>query len=294
MSSSANHLQEKFPYLGFGLGLRTPHYVDILETNPAIDWFEILTENYLVPGGKPLYYLDQIKERYPVVMHGVSMSLGSTQDLDWAYLKQVKDLAKRVNARWISDHVCWTGVHRTNMHDLLPLPYTHECIEHIVNRIKQVQDFLEQPMLIENVSSYLTYAHSAMTEWEFLREITEQADCYLLLDVNNIYVSSFNHHFDPEDYLKGIPLNRPKQIHLAGHSNNGDHIVDTHDASVIDPVWQLYSNALQRFGQISTMIERDDHIPPLDELVQELAKAKHIADNVHSQQSALAKESVEV
>lgn len=277
MSSHPNLSKHQFPNLGFGLGLRTDHYNDIIETKPAIDWFEILSENYLVPGGKPLYYLDQIKEHYPIVMHGVSMSLGSTAPLDWDYLKQIKALAKRVDAKWISDHVCWTGVHQKNMHDLLPLPYTQECINHMVSRIKQVQDFLEQPMLIENASTYLTYAHSEMTEWDFLREVTEQADCYLLLDVNNIYVSSFNHQFDPMDYLNGIPLNRPKQIHLAGHSNNGDHIIDTHDSDVIDPVWNLYAKALDRFGFISTMIERDDHIPPLSELMMELEQAKHIA-----------------
>lgn len=277
MSSHPNLSKHHFPNLGFGLGLRTDHYNDILESKPAIDWFEILSENYLVPGGKPLYYLDQIKEHYPIVMHGVSMSLGSTAPLDWDYLKQIKALAKRVDAKWISDHVCWTGVHQKNMHDLLPLPYTQECINHMVSRIKQVQDFLEQPMLIENASTYLTYAHSEMTEWDFLREVTEQADCYLLLDVNNIYVSSFNHQFDPMDYLNGIPLNRPKQIHLAGHSNNGDHIIDTHDSDVIDPVWKLYAKALDRFGFIPTMIERDDHIPPLSELMAELEQAKHIA-----------------
>ncbi len=277
MSSHPSLSKHQFPNLGFGLGLRTDHYNDIIESRPAIDWFEILSENYLVPGGKPLYYLDQIKEHYPIVMHGVSMSLGSTAPLDWDYLKQIKALAKRVDAKWISDHVCWTGVHQKNMHDLLPLPYTQECINHMVSRIKQVQDFLEQPMLIENASTYLTYAHSEMTEWDFLREVTEQADCYLLLDVNNIYVSSFNHQFDPLDYLNGIPLNRPKQIHLAGHSNNGDHIIDTHDSDVIDPVWNLYAKALDRFGFISTMIERDDHIPPLSELMMELEQAKHIA-----------------
>lgn len=275
---SSQSTKHSFPNLGFGLGLRTDHYADILESQPkAIDWFEILTENYLVPGGKPLYYMDKVKEHYPLVMHGVSMSLGSTQPLDWDYLKQVKALAKRSQAKWISDHVCWTGIHGKNMHDLLPLPYTEECVNHMVSRIKQVQDFLEQPILIENASTYLTYSHSVMTEWDFLREVLELADCYLLLDVNNIYVSAFNHQFDPMDYLNGIPLNRPKQIHLAGHSNNGDHIIDTHDAAVIDPVWKLYANALDRFGFIPTMIERDDHIPPLNDLIIELEQAKHIA-----------------
>lgn len=269
-----------FPFLGFGLGLRPDHYHDILEQLPPIDWFEILTENYLVPGGKPLYYLDRIQEHYPIVMHGVSMSLGSTDPLDFKYLQQVKDLAKRVNAKWISDHVCWTGIHGKNMHDLLPMPYTEEAIKHMVNKIRQAQDFLEQPILIENASSYVTYKDSIMTEWDFVREITEAADCYLLFDVNNIYVSGFNHHFDPIDYIKGIPPHRVKQIHLAGHSNNGDHIIDTHDHDVIDGVWALYSKALEHCGKVSTMIERDDHIPPLADLIQELQQAKHIARDI--------------
>lgn len=268
------------PYLGFGLGLRTDHYTDILADKPAVDWFEVLTENYLVPGGKPLYYLDKISELYPMVMHGVSMSLGSTDPLDWEYLKQVKNLAARINAHWISDHLCWTGVQHKNMHDLLPLPYTEEALKHVVDRIQQVQDFLGQRMLIENVSSYLTYQHSHLSEWEFLAQITQQADCYILLDINNIYVSAFNHGFDPQAYLNAIPVDRVRQFHLAGHTNNGDHIIDTHDATIIDPVWELYGHALKRFGYVSTMIERDDHIPPLSTLLLELQKAKDIAHEV--------------
>lgn len=273
-------LNHSFPFLGFGLGLRVDHYHDILEQQPAIDWFEILTENYLVPGGKPLYYLDQIKERYPIVMHGVSLSLGSTDPLDLSYLAQVKKLASRVNARWISDHVCWTGVHGKNMHDLLPLPCTEEAAAHFSNKLNQAQDFLEQPLLIENASSYLTYKDSHWTEWDFIREIIARTGCYLLLDVNNIYVSAFNHHFDPLEYIHAIPPDRVKQIHLAGHTNNGDHIIDTHDHDVIDPVWELYSHALQHCGKISTMIERDDHIPPLSQLMRELDQAKHIARDI--------------
>lgn len=266
-----------FPFLGFGLGLRTVHYLDILENNPAIDWFEILTENYLVPGGKPLYYLDRIKERYPIVMHGVSMSLGSSDPLDMHYLKQVKALASRTQAKWISDHVCWTGIHGKNMHDLLPLPYTEEAIAHFSKKVNQAQDFLEQPILIENPSSYLSYQDSSFTEWDFINEVINQTNCYLLLDVNNIYVSAFNHSFDPIEYILAIPPQRVKQIHLAGHTNNGDHIIDTHDHDVIDPVWALYSKTLEHIGKVSTMIERDDHIPPLPELMQELEQAKHIA-----------------
>ena len=282
MEEYMRSITKDLPYLGFGLGLRTDHYQDIIEQQPAIDWFEIITENYLVPGGKPLYYLDKIREHYPIVMHGVSMSLGSTDSLDLDYLAQVKALADRINGKWLSDHLCWTGVHQKNMHDLLPLPYTEEALKHVVSKIKQAQDFLGRQMLIENVSSYLTYSSSAMTEWDFLREVAEQADCLILLDINNIYVSSFNHGFDPKDYLAGIPAHRVQQFHLAGHTNNGDHIIDTHDHPVIDPVWHLYAEALNRFGKVSTMIERDDHIPALSVLLEELEQAKHIARDVYS------------
>ena len=263
-------------FLGFGLGLRPNHYEAVLREVPGIDWFEILTENYLVPGGKPLYYLDQIKERYPLVMHGVSMSIGSTDPLDRQYLSEVKSLMHHVKPKWISDHLCWTGVDQKNMHDLLPLPYTAEAIKHVVNRIRQVQDFLGQRILIENVSSYLNYQQSEMTEWEFLKTICEEADCLLLLDVNNIYVSSVNHEFDPLAYINALPINRVQQIHLAGHSNVGDYIIDTHDQPVIDEVWQLYAKTIQRFGAVATMIERDDNIPPLAELVAELNRARFI------------------
>jgi uncharacterized protein len=271
------------PPLGFGLGLRTTHYHDIIDTKPNVDWFEVLTENYLVPGGKPLYYLDKIKENYPLVMHGVSLSIGTTDPINWDYLKQVKKLSKRINSLWLSDHLCWTGVNKTNMHDLLPLPYTDEAISHVVGRIQQVQDFLGPRILIENVSSYLTYQSSEMTEWDFLRNIAVEADCLILLDINNIFVSSFNHNFDPYEYLRGIPADRVQQFHLAGHSNCGDHIIDTHDHPVIDPVWKLYAAALNLFGPVSTMIERDDHIPPLAELMLELDYARQIARDCHKQ-----------
>lgn len=266
--------------LGFGLGLRPEHYEPILDGSHAIDWLEILTENYLVPGGKPLYYLDKIRERYPLVMHGVSMSLGSVDPLDMEYLSEVKTLAKRIQAKWISDHLCWTGLHRKNMHDLLPLPYTEEAVKHVVERIKQAQDFLGRQMLIENVSSYVNYTQSTMTEWDFLTAICEQADCYLLLDINNIYVSAVNHEFNPMDYINALPAQRVCQIHLAGHSNMGDYIIDTHDHPIIDPVWDLYAAALCRLGEVSTMIERDDHIPPLTDLITELNHARSIAASV--------------
>lgn len=266
--------------LGFGLGLRPEHYEAIVQEKPLVDWFEILTENYLVPGGKPLYYLDKIREHYPVVMHGVSLSLGSHDPLDREYLQQIKALANRIQPQWISDHLCWTGVHGENTHDLLPLPYTEESITHVVDRISKVQDFLHQRILIENVSSYVTFKQSAMTEWEFLTEIAERADCLILLDVNNIYVSSVNHGFKPERYLNYLPAERVFQIHLAGHSDQGDYMIDTHDHAIVDPVWNLYEKALQKIGVVSTMIERDDNIPPLADMLDELNIARKIAHRV--------------
>ncbi|WP_028387942.1 DUF692 domain-containing protein [Legionella fairfieldensis] len=267
-----------FPYLGFGLGLRSEHYETILQQKPPVDWFEIISENYLIPGGKPLYYLDQIRAHYPLAMHGVSLSLGSTDSLDYNYLKQLKSLAERIEPVWISDHLCWTGINGLNMHDLLPLPYTEETITHVVSRINEIQDYLGRQILIENVSSYLTFLQSEMTEWEFISEIVKQADCYHLLDVNNIYVSAVNHDFHPLDYIEAIKPERVVQIHLAGHSNQGCYIIDTHDASIVPPVWDLYAKTIARFGPISTMIERDDHIPPLSELLIELNQARKIGE----------------
>ncbi|CEK11446.1 MNIO family bufferin maturase [Legionella hackeliae] len=275
-----SNIQRKLPYLGFGLGLRPEHYEEILQHPPAIDWFEIITENYLIPGGKPLYFLDKIRQSYPLVMHGVSLSIGSSDTLDWDYLKQLKELATRIEPKWISDHLCWTGVQGLNLHDLLPIPYTLDAIGYIVSRIQQVQDYLGRQILIENVSSYLSYKDSEMTEWEFVSEIAQRADCYLLCDVNNIYVSSINHEFNALDYLNHLPTDRIVQIHLAGHSNFGDYIIDTHDAPVIQPVWELYAQAIKRFGPVSTMIERDDNIPPLAELVLELENARKIAASI--------------
>ncbi len=268
---------EKLPALGFGLGLRTEHYNAILESKPNIDWFEALSENYMIPGGKPLHYLDRIRENYPVVIHGVSLSIGSTTPFDADYLRDLRKLADRIQPAWISDHLCWTGVHGQNIHDLLPLPYTEETAKHVAERVGIVQNYLGRRILLENVSSYASYVDSTMTEWEFITEIAEKADCLLLLDVNNIYVSSYNHQFDAKAFIDGVPKNRVQQIHLAGHQNNGDYIIDTHDAPVIDPVWDLYEYAISRFGAVSTMIERDDHIPELEVLVEELQIARDIA-----------------
>lgn len=270
------------PPLGFGLGLRKEHYNTVLDTSPNVDWFEVLTENYLVPGGKPLYFLDQVCERYPVVMHGVSLSIGGNDVIDLDYLRQVKDLSKRTNAHWVSDHLCWTGLDGVNAHDLLPLPYTEEAIKYVSNRIRQVQDYLERPFLIENVSSYITYKQSEMTEWEFLSAVVEEADCLMLLDINNIYVSAFNHDFNPLDYLDGVPKERVQQHHIAGHSQYPDYIIDTHDHEVVQPVWDLYAEAVKRYGMVSTMIERDDNIPELSVLLDELQVARNIY-NSHSE-----------
>lgn len=263
--------------LGFGLGLRAEYYQLIHDTRPAVDWFEIITEDYLVPGGRPLDNLYKVRENYPLVMHGVSMSLGSVDPLDFDYLAQVKALAQTIEVKWLSDHLCWTGIHHQNSHDLLPLPYTEEALRHVVTRISQVQDFLGRQMVLENVSSYLTYRSSELTEWDFLVAVAQEADCKILLDVNNIFVSAFNHHFEPELYLDAIPIDRVQQIHVAGHTNLGDMIVDTHDHTVIPSVWRLYQRAIQRFGKISTLLERDDRFPPFNMLLNELKKTRQMA-----------------
>lgn len=268
---------QKPPYLGFGLGLRPQHYSEILDHNPAIDWFEVLSENYMVPGGQPLRMLDRVRERYPVVMHGVSLSIASTGALNTDYLHDLKSLAERVEPKWISDHLCWTGVHGINLHDLLPIPYTQEALDHVVSRVSQVQDFLGRPLTLENVSTYVSFGCSEMPEWEFISELTKRTGCWLLFDVNNVYVSAFNHGYDPKDFIDGIPQDRVVQFHVAGHSHMETHIIDTHDAPVCDDVWDLYRHALKRFGTVSTMIERDDDIPPLGELLDELDTARTIA-----------------
>ncbi len=263
--------------LGFGLGLRPGYYADILDRKPPVDWFEILSENYMVPGGRPLSMLERVRADYPIVMHGVSMSIASTAPLDMDYLKDLKTLAERVEPAWISDHLCWTGVHGLNLHDLLPLPYTREALDHVAERILRVQDFLGRRIAIENVSSYVTFAESEMDEWTFVREVAERADCWLLFDVNNVFVSATNHDFDADEFLASIKPERVVQMHLAGHSSFGSHKIDTHDQPVCDEVWSLYAKACERFGPVSTMIERDDNFPPFPELLAELDHARAIA-----------------
>ena len=272
------HLNNR-PYLGYGLGLRKEHYETVLAERPNVDWFEIISENYMVDGGKPLDYLCRIREHYPMVMHGVSMSIGSTEPLDFEYLKRLKALIKQVEPAWFSDHLCWTGVSGLNLHDLMPLPYTEEAIQHVVDRVSQVQDYMGRQMLLENVSSYVSYSDSNMSEWEFLREVAERADCLILLDINNIYVSAYNHNFDPYTYLHAMPAERVYQFHLAGHTHENNLIIDTHDHPIADPVFELYAAAVQQLGRVSTMIERDDHIPPLPELLAELDQVRHIAEH---------------
>ena len=277
MSSMISTLQ------GFGLGLRPQHYEQILAGHCAVDWFEILSENYLVPGGRPLYYLDRIAERFPLAMHGVSLSIGGSDPLDQDYLRDLARLARRVQPRLISDHLCWTGVDGVNLHDLMPLPQTDEAVQHVARRIRQVQDTLGRQLVIENVSSYIGYAHSHLTEWEFLSAIVAESGCGLLLDVNNVYVNSVNHGFDALEYLNGLPGNSVQQLHLAGHSQDvagTGLLIDTHDHPVCAAVWDLYAAALERFGTVPSMIERDDRIPPLQELLAELEHARAIASRM--------------
>ena len=265
------------PNPGFGLGLRTPHYPDFQRQRQPLDWLEVITDNFLVEGGRPLQMLDFIRRDYPLVMHGVAMSLGSADGLNLAYVQQVKQLAQRMEPLWVSDHLCWSGLGNTVLHDLNPLPYTDEAARRLIAHIAQAQDLLQRRLVVENVSSYVSFAHSGATEWEFLSHVAQEADCLLLVDVNNIYVSAFNHGFDPLDYLNALPAHRVQQIHLAGHSRNATHIIDTHDHPVCPEVWDLYAAACRRFGAVATMIERDDHIPPLPELLAELEQARAIA-----------------
>jgi uncharacterized protein len=264
------------PIHGFGLGLRVEHYADFLDAKPAVDWLEVISENYMVPGGKPLTRLDAIRRDHPMVMHGVSLSIGSTDPLDQSYLRDLKALAARIEPAWISDHLCWTGVDHHNLHDLLPMPYTEAALRHLTARIQQVQEVLGRRLLIENVSSYVSFEADEMSEWAFINELLKRADCELLLDVNNVYVSSRNHGFDPRTFIDAMPRERVRQIHLAGHEDHGTHVVDTHDHPVCDAVWALYAHTVRRLGAVPTMIERDDHIPPLAELLAELDQARRV------------------
>lgn len=263
-----------YPNLGFGVGLRTPHYAHILKHEPDVDWFEVISENYMDSQGRPRHVLEQIAERYPIVMHGVSMSIGSTDPLNFEYLAKLKTLAEWTNAVWISDHICWTGVNGLNGHDLLPLPYNEESLRHTVDRVRTVQEFLERPLVLENPSSYVTFADSTMSEWEFVTRLAEEADCGLLLDVNNVYVSCFNHDLDPVEFIESLPHERVVQFHLAGHTHCGTHIIDTHDNFVIEQVWQLYRKAHQLTGGVATLLEWDANIPEFDVVHAEVLKAR--------------------
>ncbi|WP_035351075.1 DUF692 domain-containing protein [Edaphobacter aggregans] len=262
-----------FTDYGVGIGLRVPHYRHILEKKPVVDWFEIISENYMIDGGRPLSVLDSILDQYRVVQHGVSMYFGSADPLSREHLRRLKALVRRTNTPWLSDHLCWGSVDGTYTHDLLPIPYTFEAARITAEKIRQAQDFLEIPIAVENVSSYAEFHVSQMTEWEFLNEVVEQADCGILLDVNNIYVSSQNHNFDPHDYIEAVPAERVAQIHIAGHSRFEKYILDTHDHPVLDPVWSLYARAIERCGPTATLLEWDDSIPSFDEVHAEALKA---------------------
>ena len=281
MTQAHSAIRDRPALTGFGLGLRPQHYPAFLADPPDLDFLEIISENFMVAGGRPLATLDAVREHYPMVMHGVSMSIGSADGVDLAYLRRLRTLADRVRPAWVSDHLCWTGVHGRNTHDLLPLPYTEEALNLVSENIRLAQDVLERPLVIENPSSYLTFSASEMSEWAFLSEMCARTGCALLLDVNNIHVSAANHGFDALEYLHGVPADRVWQIHLAGHTPNGDLLIDTHDQPVPDPVWRLYEEACRRFGPVATMIERDDNIPPLEDLLAELEIARIVAADVY-------------
>ena len=263
--------------IGFGLGLRPEHYEEIAASPGRVEWFEALSENYMVPGGGPLRWLERIRRDYPMALHGVSLSIGSIDPLDYRYLDELKVLADRVQPLWISDHLCFTGLRGINMHDLLPLPYTEEALDHVAARVRAVQDHLGRRLVLENVSSYVTYAASELSEWEFIAELARRADCDILLDVNNVYVSAFNHDFDARTFLRAMPRERVRQFHLAGHTHKGSHIIDTHDHPIVADVWSLYEEAVRLFPGVPTMIERDADIPPYAELVAELDIARRLA-----------------
>lgn len=268
------------PNLGVGIGLRTGHFGELLERTADVDWFEAVSENFLIDGGRPLKVLEHVRRDAPVVLHGVSMSIGTTDPLDEEYLRRLRRLAERLEPSWISDHLCWTGANRHNLHDLLPLPWTEEVLDHVAQRVQRVQDFLGRRLVLENVSSYLQFSHSTMTEAEFLVALVDCADCDILLDVNNVYVSAFNHRFDARAFIDAMPRDRVVQLHLAGHSDCGTHLLDTHDAPVCAEVWDLYRHTITRLGPVPTLIEWDGNVPPLATLEEEVARARRIRADV--------------
>ena len=264
------------PDLGHGVGLRRDHFTRVTAAATAVDWFEVISENFMAKGGRPLSVLDRVRRDYPVVLHGVSLSIGSTDPLDFDYLDQLKALAERVEPAWVSDHLCWTGVGGHNAHDLLPLPYTEEALAHVVARVTAVQDYLGRQIALENVSTYLSFAGSTLPEWEFLAQVATRADCGILLDVNNVYVSAANHGFDPETYLAAMPPERVWQVHLAGHTDGGGHLLDTHSRHVCEEVWELYRIATRRIGAVSSLVEWDEDIPDWDTLEAESLRARGV------------------
>ena len=266
--------QHSFPNLGIGIGLRPVHYDEIFSQEPQIDWFEIISENFMVDGGKPLKNLRRILERYPVVQHGVALAIGSPAPLDFDYLAKLKALTKITKTPWISDHLCWGRRPGAHYHDLLPLPYTREVIDYVADRARIVQDYLELPFALENLSSYVTFNSDEMSEWDFYSAIVEKADIYMMLDVNNIYVSSRNHHFNPDAYIDALPYNRIIQLHIAGHSDKGRYLLDTHDHAVCDAVWELYAKVYKKTGGVSTLLEWDGHFLSFEETWHEALKAK--------------------
>ncbi len=287
MSYRSRH---RIPDLGVGVGFRTPHYAKVLEERPPMDWFEVISENFLVAGGRPIENLGRLCAAYPVVLHGVSLAIGSATELDRDYLARLRALADRVGPPWMSDHLCWGRVPGLHLHDLLPLPQTRAVVDHVVDRVRRVQDALGRPFALENVSSYMTYASSTMSEWELVAEVAERADCGLLLDCNNVYVSAQNHGFDAEAYIDAIPADRVVQIHLAGHTDKGGYVLDTHSGPVADPVWALYRRAIRRCGAVSTLIEWDEDIPEWDVLAAEAAKARTMrAELLGERKSAAAR-----
>jgi uncharacterized protein (UPF0276 family) len=260
--------------LGFGLGLRSQHYDYVLEHQPAVDWFELITENYLAPGGRPRAILHKIRAHYPVVLHGLSFNIGSNEAPDLHYLAQLKALINDIQPAWVSDHICWTGLHGKTSHDLLPIAYNPETLSQVADKVNRIQDVLQQRIVLENPSVYLQFRSASMSEPDFINALTEQTGCRILLDVNNVYVSCFNLGQDPFAHISALKHNCVQQFHLAGHTHNGNHIIDTHDHPVSDPVWELYAHACRHFGETATLLERDDHIPPFPELMAELELAR--------------------
>jgi len=263
-------------FLGHGVGLRRDHYERVLSAPTGVDWFEAISENFMVPGGRPLDILSRVRRDYPIVLHGVSLSIGSTDPIDDGYLQQLGRLIHIIEPAWVTDHLCWTGVSGVNSHDLLPMPYTEEALEHVVRRVSQVQERLGRRIGLENPSSYLTWTASTIAEWDFLAAVAERADCGIMLDVNNVFVSARNHRFDPEVYIDAIPKDRVWQFHLAGHSDHGTHLLDTHDHPVREEVWELYRRAVRRFGTVPTLIEWDGNIPEWDRLEAESKRAREV------------------